>query len=121
MAVIAVKVEIYQQVYRINLFDRIKLFRHEKLTKTFYVGDDTSDNMGTYMLMEGSKEPFVMVIPSFRGFLSTRFIPDEDIWRDQTIFKIRLKDIQSVKMEFPLTPDSSFIINKTGKFKYHFN
>ncbi len=118
MAAIAVKVEIYQQVYRIDLFGRIKLFRHEKLIKTFYVGDNTSDSMGTYMLMEGAKEPFVVVIQSFRGFLSTRFIPDEDQWREQTIFKIKLKDIKSVKMEFPVTPDSSFLINGIGKFKY---
>ena len=118
MAVLAVKVEVYQLVYRINLFERIKLFRHEKLTKTFYVGDDTSDRIGTYMLMEGSSQPYIIVIPSFRGFLSTRFIPDESLWRDQTIFSIKLKDIKSVRMEFPSAPDSSFSINSVGKFTF---
>ncbi len=118
MAVLAVKVEIYSNVYRINLFDKIHLFRHEKLIKTFYVGDNTRDNMGTYMLIEGSDEPFVTYIPSFRGFLSTRFVPNENVWRDYTIFNYQLKDIKSVSIEFPQFPDSSFVIDRANDLKY---
>lgn len=118
MSVLATKVEIYQMVYRINLFDYIKLFPHEKLTKTFYVGDDTQQNTGTYMLMDGSENPFVVYIPSFRGFLSTRFMPIEDIWRDQSIFKLKIKEIKSVRLDFPATPDSSFVLSQTGNFTY---
>ena len=70
------------------------------------------------MLMEGTKQPFVMVIPSFRGFLSTRFIPDEACGETIQYLIQDLKDIQSIKIEFPMTPDSSFFINRTGKFKY---
>ena len=72
MAAIAKKVEIYQMVYRINLFDKIKLFRHRKLTKVFYVGDATQDHLGTYMLMEDAERPYVVFLPSHRGFLTTR-------------------------------------------------
>jgi hypothetical protein len=117
MAVLAVKVEVYQMVYRINLFDEIHLFRHEKLTKVFYVGDNTMDNLGTYMLVEGSKEPFTTWIPSFRGFLWTRFIPKEDLWRDYSIFNTGLGDIKSVRMEFPQYRDSGFVIERVGSEK----
>ena len=44
------KVEVYQIVPRINLFDKIKMFYHEKRTKVFYVGDATMDGSGTFML-----------------------------------------------------------------------
>lgn len=42
LAASSTKVEIYQQKYRINLFDKIKFFPHEKLTKVFYVGGGNS-------------------------------------------------------------------------------
>src|ERR1039457_4386758 len=44
LAVNSVKVEIYQWKYRINLFDKIRLFPHEKLTKVYYVGGATQSN-----------------------------------------------------------------------------
>ncbi len=66
LAASSVKVEIYQQVYRIRLFG-IKLFPHEKLTKTYYVGGATQDNMGTFMLMEGAEVPFVVHLLGLRG------------------------------------------------------
>lgn len=118
MASLGIKVEVYQQVYRINLFDRIKLFQHEKLTKVFYVGDVTKDNMGTYMLIEGADQAFVMHIPGFRGFVMTRFTPLEDDWRDHVIFSDKLADIKSVELEFNEQPNSSFRIENTGKHSY---
>lgn len=118
MSAIGVKVEIYQTSFRINFFNLIKLFPREKLEKTFYVGDDAPDRIGTYMLMQGSEEPFLVIIPSFRGFLSSRFIPDEDIWRDQTIFNLQLKQIKSVKIEYPSAPDSSFSVISKAEFQY---
>ncbi len=108
MAAIGIKVEIYQTVYRINLFDKIKLFRHEALTKVFYVGDATQDNMGTFMLMEGAERPYVTYLPSLRGFLSTRFSPLEDDWKSHIVFNSKLIDIKSVSLVFGEEPESSF-------------
>ena len=114
MAAIAVKVEIYQMVYRINLFDIIKLFPHEKLTKTYYVGDATPDNLGTFMLMENSSEPYVIHIPRFRGYVSPRYSPIEDNWRDHTVFDQNISDIKSVTLEFIDDPGWSYNITNIG-------
>ncbi|MBN2173785.1 MAG: DUF4340 domain-containing protein [Bacteroidales bacterium] len=108
LAARSVKVEIYQQVYRIDLFDRIKLFEHEKLTKVFYVGGATQDNMGTFMLMEGASVPYVVHLLGFRGYLAPRFSTMEKEWRDHTVFKTKLADIKSVKLEMPDEPENSF-------------
>ncbi|MCK4569698.1 MAG: hypothetical protein KAT76_05355, partial [Bacteroidales bacterium] len=78
LATIARKVEIYQEVYRINLFNRIKLFPHEKLTRTYYVGDATQDNIGTFIQMEGAEQPYVVFIPRLRGYVYPRYSTDED-------------------------------------------
>ncbi|MBN1199459.1 MAG: DUF4340 domain-containing protein [Bacteroidales bacterium] len=110
LAVNAVKVEIYQEVYRIDLFNTIRLFLHEKLTKVFYVGGATQSNRGSYMLMENSSTPFVIYMPGFRGFVSPRFTPMVNAWRDYTIFKKELPDIVSVQVEIPIKENESYVI-----------
>ena len=112
------KVEIYQIVPRINLFDKIKLFYHEKRTKVFYVGDATMDNSGTFMLKEGADKAYIVYIPSFRGFISTRFTANPDDWRDHTIFHEKLADIQSVEIDFNEDPEGSFRIDNIGRHQY---
>lgn len=120
LAAIARKVEIYQEVYRINLFDRIKLFPHVKLTRTYYVGDATQDNMGTFMKMEDADQPYVVYIPKLRGFVYTRYSTDEDDWRDHTIFNTPLQDFDMVQMEFLETPEESFVVKarNDGNFRF---
>ena len=118
LATQSTKVEIYQIVPRINLFDKIKLFYHEKRTKVFYVGDATMDSSGTFMLKEGADKAYIVYIPSFRGFISTRFTANPDDWRDHTIFNKNLADIQSVSVEFNEEPEGSFRIDNVGKHQY---
>lgn len=110
LAVNAVKVEIYQEVYRIDLVNTIRLFPHEKLTKVFYVGGATQSNRGSYMLMENSSTPFVIFMPGFRGFVSPRFTPMVNAWRDYTIFKKELSQIASVQVEIPIKDNESYMI-----------
>lgn len=110
MATISRKVEIYQSAYRINLFNTIKLFSYEKLARTYYVGGATQDNMGTYVQMEGAQQPYVVFLPSLRGFIYPRYSTDEDDWRDQTIFRTPLQDFKSVKVEFMEMPEESFTV-----------
>ena len=112
------KVEVYQMVPRINLFDKIKLFYHEKRTKVFYVGDATMDSSGTFMLKEGADKAYIVYIPSFRGFITTRFTANPDDWRDHTIFHENMADIQSVEVDFNEDPEGSFRIDNIGKHQY---
>lgn len=112
------KVEVYQMVPRINLFDKIKLFYHEKRTKVFYVGDATMDSSGTFMLKEGADKAYIVYIPSFRGFITTRFTANPDDWRDHTVFNENMADIQSVEVDFNEDPQGSFRIDNIGKHQY---
>jgi hypothetical protein len=115
LAAKSVKVEIYQTVYRIDLFNKIKLFPNEKCTKVYYVGDETQDNQGTFMLLEGSDEPFVVYVPGFRGYLSPRYSALETDWRKRVIFELKIGAIKSVKIEYSSTPESSFEISRYDK------
>ena len=112
------KVEVYQMVPRVNLFDKIKLFYHEKRTKVFYVGDATMDSSGTFMLKEGADKAYIVYIPSFRGFITTRFTANPDDWRDHTIFHENMADIQSIEVNFNEDPEGSFRVENIGKHQY---
>ena len=117
MAVNAVKVEIYQHVYRID-FAGIRWFPHDKLSKVYYVGGATQSNMGCYMLMDGASEPYVVYLPGFRGFVSPRYSPIEKYWRDYNVFKSTIPEIATVKVEIPATPDQSFEVHNLGNNKF---
>ncbi len=108
MASQSTKVEVYQEVYRIDLFDRVRLFPHEKLTKVYYVGSATADNMGTFMLMDGADFPFVVQLLGLRGYVAPRYSTLEKDWRDHTVFKTKLYDIREVTMEIPRDPGNSY-------------
>jgi len=112
LASTSVKVEIYQRVYRINLFDKIKLLPHEKKTKTYYVGGATQDNKGTYMLIDGSEEPYVTHIFGFNGFLTTRYSPLLKDWREHTIFNLKYNQIKSFSLQITDKPEGSFSATK---------
>lgn len=114
LATASTKVEIYQEVYRINIFGKIKLFKHEKLTKTYYVGNPTPDNMGTFMLLEGADIPFIVHILGLRGFVSSRFSTIERDWRDHTVFRAKLAEIKTLIMEVPKNPETSFKVESDG-------
>ncbi|MDR1847598.1 MAG: DUF4340 domain-containing protein [Bacteroidales bacterium] len=101
------EVQVYQQRHTINLWF-IHLFKKEKLTKTIYVGAETQDNMGTYMLVKGTNEPVVAYIPHFRGYLVTRFLPYLDLWKSHNIFKYNPKDIASIRVDLPKQSKESF-------------
>lgn len=109
LAVKSVKVEIYQMKHRISI-GSLKLFPREKLTKTFYIGDATMDNTGTFALMEGANSPVVIYMPGLRGFIATRFSTSETDWRVHTVFNKKLPDIKSIKVEFLDQPMESFIV-----------
>ena len=88
LATTGVKVEIY---YKNNI-------------KTYTVGGSTSDHLGTYMLMEDGKNPYVVHIPGFNGFLSPRYgiqgyELDINNWRDNTVFEIDSENIKEISLK----------------------
>ena len=112
------KVEVYQIVPRINLFNKIKLFPHEKRTKVFYIGDITQDNNGTYVLKEGADKAYIVHLHGFRGFISSRFSADIEDWRDHKVFSKSVDEIASIKLEFNNNPKNDFVINTKGDYHY---
>ena len=111
----AVKVEVYQRRYFINWFNgKLKLFPHEKLTTTYYVGHETQDMMACHMFREGDKLPYIIHIPGFRGYLTPRFVTDPMSWRSHTIVHWDIRQLQRVELEIPSDPEESFAVERQG-------
>ncbi len=92
---------------------KVEIYQGDRKVKTYYVSDATKDNMGTYMLIEGSSTPFITHIPGFYGYLTGRYMTRAWEWRDTEIFKHRLSQIAEVKLDFHQEPERSFKITQT--------
>ncbi|MEC7864161.1 MAG: DUF4340 domain-containing protein [Bacteroidota bacterium] len=99
----------------------IEFFANDKMVKSYTIGSNTPDHLGTYMLLKGRKKPFVVHIPSFNGFLSPRYgiqgnSLDVTNWRSTTVFNLSLEAINHIKYTDYLDPEKSYFL-KTNPFK----
>ncbi len=96
---------------------KVEIYSGGKLKKTIYIGGPTQDQMGTFMMLEGSSVPFVVSVPGFVGYLSPRFFIDEKEWRSPNIFLYDFEDIAEIKSINNNDPKQSFVISQSnGKF-----
>ncbi|NNC94941.1 MAG: hypothetical protein HKN92_05215 [Chitinophagales bacterium] len=90
-----------------------------KLYKTIYVGGSNVQYHGTYMLVEKDGKmidrPYVVNIPGFQGYLTSRFITSEEEWRSREVISVRSEDIQKVSLTYPGDEKASFMIKREGQ------
>jgi len=97
MGLIGVKVEIYDE--------------SDSKLKTYYIGGATADERGTYMLMEGSDQPYVVDVVSYEGSVRGRFLNAPLQWRDKTFLEEKGENIKAIKVEYPKFKSDSFILD----------
>lgn len=104
---------------------KVELYTNEKsLLKTFYIGSETADFLGTYMMMENANKAYVMHIPGFNGFLTPRFNIDgrkvsSELWRDRQIFQATAVD--SIQIQYHETPNRNFTFTSDCNILYRNN
>jgi hypothetical protein len=97
---------------------KIEIYQKGVLTMTYYVGHPTMDNKGTFMYLEGSTVPFIMQIPGFNGFLSTRYFATANEWKDPAVFRFEARRINLIKVENFSHPEKSFVLRKEADSLY---
>jgi len=110
---------------------KVEIYVGTDLVKQYYVGHETPDSEGSYMLLtdvnsgKNYDQPFVCFIPGFIGYLIPRFIAKESEWRDRLVINYIPPQLKQIKVEHLETPGSSFTIEllntKTFKLKNNFN
>jgi hypothetical protein len=98
---------------KVEIYDK-----SNKLMKSYYVGGVTNDEHGTYMMMEGAQQPYVVHDPSFIGQLRVRYLLGDDEWMDRVIFREKPDEIQLVTVEYPQRKSESFRLEKVGETEY---
>lgn len=93
---------------------KVEFYSGDELTKTLYVGQMTSDQGGTYMMLEGASAPYVTHIPGFVGYLTPRFLTEPVKWRSRLIFNSQAEEIARLSVTYPLSPEHSFSIDHSG-------
>jgi hypothetical protein len=109
----------------------VKIYgKNNELIKTYFVGPNTQDHMGTIMLLETpedgrSEEPYITHIEGFTGFLNPRFFIDEMEWRSTDVFYYPNNDIAEIEVLHMTDPGSSFKLTYLGnnalKFERYLN
>jgi hypothetical protein len=104
----------------------VKIYgKNNELLKTYFIGPNTQDHMGTIMLLETpndgrSEEPYITHIEGFTGFLNPRFFIDEMEWRSTDIFYYPNNDIAEIEVLHMTDPGSSFKLSYFGNNKLKF-
>jgi len=108
------KAEYETQIKRLATTGRkVEIYKNGELFKTYYVGGATQDQMGTYMILDNSRVPFIMELPGFTGFLTPRYFPMESLWRENFIFKSNPKNIRLISVKNNEDTQKSFTLKKT--------
>jgi len=84
-----------------------------ELIRSYYVGGVTPDESGTYMIMEGEEQPFIVGVKGKDGGIKVSYFTNEENWRDKAVFRIGVDQIKSVELEYPKLKNKSFKLVKT--------
>jgi hypothetical protein len=96
---------------------RVEIETRNNGTKIYYVGSPTPNQNGTYFLMKGSENPYVVELPGHKGYLTPYFSPDPNAWRAMVLFDIDKSRLRSISLRYP-GPDSSFTLVRSSEDKF---
>lgn len=79
--------------------------------KSFTIGSDIQSGEGTYMLLSGKDQPYVMELPGLAGGLRSRFEQPLYNYRDKFIYREGSEHIAKIEVVYPKDQASSFILS----------
>ena len=113
LAVSSVKVEVYAKQPFFTIFGK-PFFTKERLIKTYFFGDATETSLGSYAILQGLSEPYIIYKPGFRGYVTPTFSPKPIDWFSQQLFGTKLTQIQKASFIDFEHPENSFSVEKSG-------
>ncbi len=93
----------------VRLFDK-----EDAMIRSYYVGGVPQGERGTYYLMEGYNQPYLMELPGMEGSTRGRFVKEPDDWLDRAMFRYPEKDIAKITVDFPKSKNESYVVEKNG-------
>lgn len=98
----------------------VEYFKDGDLLKKWYIGANTSDHYGTYMLLEtpeGGKSdlPVIAEIKGLQGIIAPRYVADPRKWACTGVFALEINEIAEVDMRETEHPERSFNVKRSGR------
>lgn len=100
LAGLATKVEVYD--------------RKGNKMRAFYVAGQGPNYHGSYMILEGAQQPYLVEIQGFDGYLTPRYTVEFNDWHSRTLIALSEADIASIEIQYPEDPSNSFKMSNTG-------
>tara|TARA_B110000495_G_C22957764_1_gene561241 strand:+ start:118 stop:1077 length:960 start_codon:yes stop_codon:yes gene_type:complete len=100
---------------------KVEIFEGQRKIKSYYIGGNTSDHHGTYMIMENAEHAYVMHIPDRHpGILNPKYgiegiYVNETVWREPITINIIPEEISEVKVIDFINKEQSYTINIENK------
>ncbi len=82
--------------------------------KIYDIGGATPDGGGTYALLDGAANPYIVESPGHHGYLRPQYPANYHVWREKVVFHIPPHAVVEIKNEHPVA-DSAFHLLKTEK------
>ena len=105
---------------------KVEVYNEKKKVKSYYIGGNTSDHQGTYMIMEGSGTAYILTIPNRHpGILNPKYglegtYVNANRWREPITISIDKKEIHSIKVEDIKQEESSFTLDTRNNKLYDY-
>ena len=109
----ATKVQVCYSGYRIRI-GKFCFWRCEK-NRVFHIGSPTPDNLGNYAIMDGAKQPYIVHVPGFRGFISPYFTTLVTDWQSHELLNLRMSEIAEVRLTDVGDPSGSYLVRRNGE------
>lgn len=95
---------------------KVEILSKGKNIMNYFVGNQTQDGTGTYFLKqdpesgENAEKLAVVELPGFNGYLTPRYITQESLWRNRTLFQYDNGEISEITVNYPTQKEKSFSI-----------
>ncbi len=93
---------------------KVEVYQKGQRTNTFYVAGSTNDRLGTYMILDGAEEPYIVHVPGFEGYLTTRYLLTPRFWRTNPVFQAPVGTIERIAVEALGQPERTFTVQRAG-------
>lgn len=97
---------------------KVTIYQDGEMQKIWYVGHNTPDHLGTYMLVETpeikSDFPVIMGMKGLHGILEPRFFVDAKQWACTDLFSVTQAEIEKIEIKNNIDTMDSYEITRTG-------
>jgi len=91
---------------------KIEIYSDNKNYPALYIGEQTSDKSGNYVMKANSEKAYIAYIPALNINLANSFSVNENEWKSNIIFSLKADEISEIKLIYSDEKENSFKIKK---------